>query len=106
MVACDSRDALLRRLDSKTMDVTVSGIIGDIPDPLRRYQTDRPAPNRLRIHYQSGRTSAGEILDAISRGGLDIVDLRTEEADLAAIFRQLTRDDGGTARKPHEDEYR
>jgi len=106
VVACDSRDAMLRRLDSKTMDVTVSGAIGDIPDALRRYQTDTPAPNRLRIHYQSGRTSAGEILDAISRSALDIVDLRTEEADLAAIFRQLTRDDGGTVRRPKEDEYR
>ena len=106
VVACDSRDAMLRRLDSKTMDVTVTGAIGDIPSPLQRFQTDRPAPNRLRIHYQSGRTSAGEILDAITRSGLDVVDLRTEEADLAAIFRQLTRDDGGTTRRPHEDEYR
>jgi ABC-2 type transport system ATP-binding protein len=106
VVACDSRDALLSRLDSKTMDVTVSGAIGEIPDPLRRYQTNSPAPNRLRIHYQSGRTDAGEILDAIVRSGLNVVDLRTEEADLAAIFRQLTRDDGGTARRPDEDEYR
>ncbi len=106
VVACDSRDALLRRLDSKAMDVTVSAAIGDIPDPLRRYQTDRPAPNRLRIQYHSGRTSAGEILDAIARSGLDVIDLRTDEADLAAIFRQLTRDDGGTARGRKEDEYR
>jgi len=106
VVACDSRDALLSRLDSKTMDVTVSGAIGEIPDALRRYQTNSPAPNRLRIHYQSGRTQAGEILDAIARSGLNVVDLRTEEADLAAIFRQLTRDDGGTARRPDEDEYR
>ncbi len=106
VVACDSRDALLSRIDGKTMDVTMSGAIGDIPDPLRRYQTSSPAPNRLRIQYQSGRTSAGEILDAIARSGLNVVDLRTEEADLATIFRQLTRDDGGTARRPDEDEYR
>ena len=106
VVACDSRDALLSRLERKTMDVTVSGAIGEIPDALRRYQTNSPAPNRLRIHYQSGRTQAGEILDAIARSGLNVVDLRTEEADLAAIFRQLTRDDGGTARRPYEDEYR
>ena len=46
------------------------------------------------------------MLDALARSGFDVVDLKTEEADLAAIFRQLTRGGGRAPQAEREDEYR
>ena len=106
VVACDDRDALLQRLDSKLLDVTLAGTVSDVPDALRPFDTTVEAPNRLQIRYRSGTTRAGEVLDALTRSGLSIADLRTEETDLTDIFRQLTRRQGAAEGAEREDEYR
>ena len=104
VVACDDRDALLRRLDTKTMHITVAGTLTQIPDPLRRYDTVLEPPHRLSIRYRSGQVPAGDLLDAVARSGLDVADISTEEADLSTIFRQLTRRQAAPVER--EEEYR
>jgi ABC-2 type transport system ATP-binding protein len=45
----------------------------------------------LEITYSKDRVNAGEVLAAIQRGGLGIVDVTTKEADLEDVFLSLTR---------------
>ncbi len=102
LVADEARDDLLRRIDSKALCITLAEPLASVPDPLRRYQSALDDPHHLTIRYRTGRVEAGELLDAIGRSGVRVTDLTTREADLATVFRQLTR----RRRKPDEDEYR
>jgi hypothetical protein len=62
----------------------------------------RPAPScfdkielkgerTLAITYRKDRVNAGEVLAALQRDGLGIVDVSTREADLEDVFLNLTR---------------
>ncbi|MDP6388549.1 MAG: ABC transporter ATP-binding protein [Alphaproteobacteria bacterium] len=90
VVACDETDALLRRIDNKTMHVTLARPPDDPPALLAGHAVEFEAPNRLTVRYRPSATHAGEILDELRGAGLDIVELTTEETDLEDIFLQLT----------------
>ena len=45
----------------------------------------------LAITYAKDRVNAGEVLAAVAREGLGIVDVSTKEADLEDVFLSLTR---------------
>jgi ABC-2 type transport system ATP-binding protein len=45
---------------------------------------------RLVFQYQPSRTKVAEILEALRRAPVEIVDVSTEEADLEDIFLRLT----------------
>ena len=45
----------------------------------------------LEITYDKGRVNAGEVIDAVQREGLGIVDVSTREADLEDVFLSLVR---------------
>ncbi len=45
----------------------------------------------LAITYNKSRVNAGEVLAAVTRDGLGIVDVVTKEADLEDVFLSLTR---------------
>ena len=47
----------------------------------------------LEIGYRKDRANAGEVLAAVQRGGLEIVDVRTRDPDLEDVFLSLTRKD-------------
>ncbi len=91
VVAHDEKRALLRRLDAKTVNITLAGELAALPPALEAYSAQLTAPNAITIHYPPSRTGIGEILEAVRDAGLDIVDLTTEETDLEDIFLQLTR---------------
>ena len=61
------------------------------PPELEAFSPELTAPNRLLFRYRASESPVAGILDALSRAGLTVVDLRTEEADLEDIFLQLTR---------------
>ena len=91
VIACDTKDALLRRLDHKVLHLTLSNPITDLPDDLRGWDVTQPAPNHLMVTYQPSRTDVGAILQAVNRTGAQVVDLSTEEGDLEDLFLLLTR---------------
>ena len=75
-------------------------IAGDLrvtPPELEAFSAELTAPNRLLFRYRSSKSPVAEILDALSRAGLTVVDLSTKEADLEDIFLQLTRGAHDTA---------
>jgi len=92
VAACDTTRNLLRRLDSKSVTVTVGGLA---PDPLPPVLTALGAclrgEDQIVVRYKPSTTPIGAILDAFRAADLEIRDLVTEETDLEDIFLQLTR---------------
>ncbi len=91
VVACDTTDNLLRRLDSKTLTVQLTEPIDRVPPQLEGFLVELPDPNRLIVRYEPSQTRLGDVLNAMNEGGLRITDLSTEETDLEDIFLQITR---------------
>jgi len=92
VAACDTTRNLLRRLDSKSVTVTIGR---PLPDPLPACLTALGASARgtdqIVVRYKPSETPIGVILEALRAADLDIRDLVTEETDLEDIFLQLTR---------------
>ena len=92
VVAVDEKQALIRRIDAKTVNISVSREIDVLPPALKGFSAELSGPASICVHYQPSTTRIGEILDAVTGAGLGIVDLSTEETDLEDIFLQLTGD--------------
>ncbi len=90
LIACDTTEALLRRLDAKEMAVTLSADIDAVPGELRTFNVELRTARQLVFHYPPSKTHSGEILAAVQRAGLTVTDLVTREADLEDIFLRLT----------------
>jgi ABC-2 type transport system ATP-binding protein len=91
LVACDSTQALLRRLDNKTVTLMLTQPLTQVPEPLRRFNPTQPTPTEIAIAYRPSTQAMTEILDAARACALPVGDIRTEEVDLEDIFLQLTR---------------
>ncbi len=90
LIACDTTEALLRRLDAKEMAVTLSADIDAVPGELSSFNVELRDARQLVFHYPPSKTHSGEILAAVHRAGLTVIDLVTREADLEDIFLRLT----------------
>lgn len=90
VVVCEPTPRLLGRLDQKELSIIITRDVATPPPELSRWRVDVQSPRRLAIRFQPSLTSVGEILDAVARAGLEIVDLTTEEADLEDVFLRLT----------------
>lgn len=91
LIACEPTGALLSRLDSKQMTVTVDRHMERLPAPLERFQGRLENGNRLVFRYAPSCVADGEILSAVLAVGLKIHTIATEETDLEDIFLSLTR---------------
>ena len=91
VVACEDKDQLIRRIDEKQMTVVVAEEIDELPPALLALGARLEPPDRIVLHYRPSRARAGDLLDAIRRSGLTIIDLATTEADLEQAFLRLTR---------------
>ena len=91
VIACDTTQALLRRIDSKTLTLIVSDTLDGVPAALARFEAEVKGPHELVLRYRPSQIPIGEILTAVRAAGLNVLDLTTEETDLEDIFLQLTR---------------
>ena len=98
LIACESTEALLRRLDAKEMTVGLAEDLATVPEALGRFRVERKGSRELVFHYPPSKTHGGEILAAIQDAGLTITEIATREAELADIFLRLTRQPGKTPR--------
>ena len=92
LVAHDSTDRLIERLDRKELTILLRDDLAELPVALSAFDCQLRPPRRLSIHYQPSRTGIEEILAAVRQAGLGIADLTTEEGDLEDIFLALTSD--------------
>lgn len=92
VVAHDTTANLLRKVDGKTLILTVGQPLSAVPAEMAAFDaTLNTTRNALVFQYRPSKTSIAEILAAVQNAGLTITDLSTEEADLQDIFLQLTR---------------
>jgi len=90
LVACEETATLVRRLDSKSVTLTIAEEIETLPEQLSSFDAKLLPPQGISIHYHPSQTGIAEILASISAAGLTIKDLTTEESDLEDIFLALT----------------
>ncbi len=91
VVACDTKDALLGRVDDKSMNVTLVEPVAAVPPSLAALGFTLTAPGHMTLRYAPSRTELGTIFGAVAAQGLTIRDVSSQETDLEDIFLQLTR---------------
>jgi ABC-2 type transport system ATP-binding protein len=100
VIACDTKDALIRRLDHKELAIILTQDLAAVPATLTRFNVVLAGPRRLVFHYRPSQTRIRDILTALRDAGLGIADLSTYEADLEDLFLEITRE------RPPEEERR
>lgn len=91
LVANEPTRTLVARAQEKVVAVTVDRDLTQPPDAPCFEKIVLKGDRVLEITYDKGRVNAGEVLAAITRDGLGIVDVSTREADLEDVFLSLTR---------------
>jgi ABC-2 type transport system ATP-binding protein len=97
VVVCDTTEALVSKVDDKTLRLTLVEAIATLPPPLQKWGLVVTEPGRLLFRYGPSRTTLGPLFAAIAAAGLTVRDATTEETDLEDVFLRLT---GRNARKP------
>jgi ABC-2 type transport system ATP-binding protein len=90
VVAHDTTQALLSRLDAKAVTLTLTTDPHPLPTVLAALGFERVAPAKIRLRYQPSCTELGPVIEAVTKTGYTIVDITTEETSLQDIFLQLT----------------
>jgi ABC-2 type transport system ATP-binding protein len=91
VIACERKEDLLARVDSKELVLTLARELADVPVALQRWHVESGPGYLLKLRYRPSETKVSDILDQVRASRLDIVDLTTVETDLEDIFLQLTR---------------
>jgi len=91
VIACDTKDRLMRRLDNKEVRIAVNRDVTAVPKALAAYNPEIAAPRELLFRYRPSDSPLARILETLQAEGLGIVDVSTTEADLEDLFLQLTR---------------
>ncbi len=91
LVACDTTEALLGRVDDKALSIALMQPIETVPPALAALGFTLLPSGKLGLRYAPSRTQLGELLAAVAAQGLAIRDISSEETDLEDIFLQLTR---------------
>ncbi|WP_343561212.1 ABC transporter ATP-binding protein [Kiloniella sp. b19] len=90
IIACDSKDALLARIEGKTVTILLQEPLAEIPANLERFSVEQTAADRLVFTTKTNDGQINEILQALQATRLQIADITTEQGDLEDIFLQLT----------------
>jgi ABC-2 type transport system ATP-binding protein len=96
VVACDTTEALVKKVDDKTLTLTLVEPVTAVPPALARWGLSVTEPGRLVFRYGPSRTQLAPLFAAIQAAGLTIRDVTSEETDLEDIFLRLTGGDGRT----------
>lgn len=91
LVTCETKANLLSRLDTKEMIITVDRDIDAVPAELSTFRAELKSPQQVVIRYAPSEVESGQVIAAVQKAGLGIIDLATREAELEDIFLRLTR---------------
>ena len=91
LIACNDTSDLLARVNLKVINIKYSNSnLKKINLPAKASIKENKN-QRLSISYNRNEIKTDQLLDSLRSQGLEIIDLSTEEADLADVFRLLTK---------------
>lgn len=91
VIANEPTRELVGKAQEKVVVVTVDRDLAEPPRASCFEKIVLPNPRTLEISYRKDRVNAGEVLAALGREGIGVVDVSTREADLEDVFLNLTR---------------
>ena len=90
LIACNDTSELLAKVNLKSMNIRYSNLhLKKINLPEKAILKENKN-KKLSISYNRNEVKTDQLLDCLRAQGLEIIDLSTEEADLADVFRLLT----------------
>lgn len=92
MIASESTDKLLSRLDRKKLIVQPEIPLGNVPEELKDLDIVQRVDGAIIVSYRANETRVMDLLNQIRGAGVRIKDLATEEADLEDVFVSMTSD--------------
>lgn len=95
VIANEPTRDLVNKAQEKAVEVTVDRDLAAAPDAICFDKVELKGSRTLVITYSKDKVNAGEVLAAVTREGLGIVDVSTREADLEDVFLSLTRASNG-----------
>ena len=91
LIACNDTSDLLARVNLKVINIKYNNLrIKKIKLP-EKASLKENKNNKLSISYNRNEIKTDQLLDCLRSQGLEIIDLSTEEADLANVFKLLTK---------------
>jgi len=91
VIANEPTRTLVNMANEKAVSVTVDRDLDKAPASVCFDKVELQGSRTLVITYAKDRVNAGEVLAAVQKEGLGIVDVSTQEADLEDVFLNLTR---------------
>ncbi len=91
VIANEATRDLVNIAQEKIVEVTVDRDIAGAPQAACFDKIEHDGERTLTITYRKDRVNAGQVLDALQREGLGIVEVSTREPDLESVFLNLTR---------------
>jgi ABC-2 type transport system ATP-binding protein len=91
LIANEATRDLLALAQEKVVEVVVDRDVTVAPENLCFDKIELAGERTLTITYRKDKVNAGDVLAALHREGLGIVDVSTREADLEDVFLNLTR---------------
>ena len=91
LIANEKTRTLVGMAQEKVVEVVVDRDVAAAPEASCFDKIELSGERTLAITYRKDRVNAGEVLAALQREGLGIVDVSTREADLEDVFLNLTR---------------
>ena len=91
LIACNDTSDLLARVNLKVINIKYSNLSLkkiNLPDKASLKENKN---QKLSISYDRNEIKTDQLLDCLRSQGITIMDLSTEEADLADVFRLLTK---------------
>ena len=97
VIANQTTRELVGMAQEKAVSVTVDRDLDKAPDAVCFDKVELKGSRTLVITYAKDKVNAGDVLAAVQREGLGIVDVSTQEADLEDVFLNLTRQNNAAA---------
>ena len=91
LIANETTRTLVGMAQEKVVEVVVDRDVAVAPENTCFDKIELTGERTLAITYRKDRVNAGDVLAALHREGLGIVDVSTREADLEDVFLNLTR---------------
>ncbi len=91
LIANEATRDLLAMAQEKVVEVVVDRDVAAPPENRCFDKIELQGERTLTITYRKDRVNAGEVLAALQKEGLGVIDVSTREADLEDVFLNLTR---------------